>query len=86
MAGHDISDGGLVTTIIEMAIAGMTGVDVSLPGGNGILADLFAEECGWVIECKTIHVDNIIKRYTVGGVNCSLIGKVGCAGMKSDVI
>ena len=35
-AGHDVSDGGLVTCILEMAFAGNCGVDVNLQGpGNG---------------------------------------------------
>ena len=29
-AGHDISDGGLITAILEMAFAGNCGVDIEL--------------------------------------------------------
>jgi phosphoribosylformylglycinamidine synthase single chain form len=34
LAGHDVSDGGLVTTLLEMAFSGNCGIDVDLPGGN----------------------------------------------------
>lgn len=29
-AGHDVSDGGLVTAVLEMALAGNCGIDVNL--------------------------------------------------------
>jgi len=45
LAGHDRSDGGLVTTLLEMAFAGNCGIDVNLArtrpaplGGNGVPA------------------------------------------------
>ncbi len=40
-AGHDRSDGGLVTTLLEMAFAGNCGIDVSLDG-QGEAADSIA--------------------------------------------
>ena len=30
-AGHDISDGGLITCLLEMAFAGNVGIEVSIP-------------------------------------------------------
>lgn len=53
-AGHDVSDGGLVTTVLEMAFAGNCGVELSVvSGGAGALAALFAEELGLVLEVCT---------------------------------
>jgi len=51
-AGHDRSDGGLVTTLLEMAFAGNCGLVVDLAAIEGIdpLALLFAEELGLVLE------------------------------------
>ncbi len=35
-AGHDVSDGGLVTCLLEMAFAGNHGIEVDLPAeGSG---------------------------------------------------
>lgn len=53
LAYHDRSDGGLFTTLAEMAFAGRTGltVDVSTLGEDP-LAALFAEELGAVIQVK----------------------------------
>jgi phosphoribosylformylglycinamidine synthase len=52
ISGHDRSDGGLVTTLLEMAFAGNCGLDVQLGEikGKEILSVLFAEELGFVIE------------------------------------
>ena len=49
LSGHDRSDGGLVTTLLEMAFSGNCGVDLSVEG-EGPLPVLFSEEPGLVIE------------------------------------
>lgn len=46
-AYHDISDGGLIVTLLEMAFAGNCGVYIT----SKISEELFAEEAGFVIEC-----------------------------------
>ena len=51
MAYHDRSDGGLLSTVTEMAFAGKTGVSVSLDTlGEDDLAVLFNEELGAVVQ------------------------------------
>lgn len=51
LAYHDRSDGGLFTTVVEMAFAGKTGVDISLDTLSGSpLELLFNEELGAVIQ------------------------------------
>ncbi|MEI8642668.1 AIR synthase-related protein [Pseudoalteromonas sp. Hal099] len=48
---HDRSDGGLFTTVTEMAFAGHTGVTVDLAGLTGTdLEALYNEELGAVIQ------------------------------------
>ena len=51
-SGHDRSEGGLLTTILEMAFAGDCGIEVDLesPEGDEVLPLLFSEELGLVIE------------------------------------
>ncbi|MBV8306161.1 MAG: phosphoribosylformylglycinamidine synthase [Gammaproteobacteria bacterium] len=52
-AYHDRSDGGLLTTLLEMAFAGHCGLDIALPAGRGAaLAQLFAEEPGVVVQIR----------------------------------
>lgn len=59
LALHDISDGGLVTCLLEMCVAGWGGASVDLPPAPApthsatdkvppILAALFSEEVGYV--------------------------------------
>ncbi|WP_109470991.1 phosphoribosylformylglycinamidine synthase [Ornithinimicrobium cavernae] len=45
---HDRSDGGLWATLCEMAFAGAVGLDVQVPGEDGVAA-LFTEELGVVL-------------------------------------
>ncbi|MCJ7665740.1 MAG: phosphoribosylformylglycinamidine synthase, partial [Actinobacteria bacterium] len=51
LAGHDRSDGGLATTLAEMAMSGNCGIKIDLPpSGDSIITRLFSEEPGVVIE------------------------------------
>ena len=51
LAGHDRSDGGLVTTLAEMAFAGDCGFDVAIDrGAVDTVHAMFAEELGLVLE------------------------------------
>ncbi len=51
LSGHDRSDGGLITTVLEMAFAGNCGLNLDLEGPGSALEQLFAEELGLVMEC-----------------------------------
>jgi len=63
IAYHDISDGGLFTTVTEMAFAGHTGVDIDISklsnSASDDLATLFNEELGGVIQIRESDVDAI---------------------------
>ena len=62
IAYHDRSDGGLFATISEMAFAGHCGVDISLSGtGENLLASLFSEELGVVIQVRNENLDDLSK-------------------------
>ncbi len=52
LAYHDRSDGGVFTTLCEMAFAGHVGLDISIPSGREALAFLFNEELGAVIQIQ----------------------------------
>ena len=62
---HDRSDGGLITTVIEMAFASRLGVDIkldSLPSSSKeIIADLFNEELGVVIQVAKKDKDSVLE-------------------------
>jgi phosphoribosylformylglycinamidine synthase len=58
-AGHDRSEGGLITTVLEMAFSGNCGFDLDLSGSVDAVAALFAEELGYVVECDDAQVEQI---------------------------
>ncbi len=53
LSGHDVSDGGLLTTLAEMSISGCIGMELDVKDINHkVLNVLFSEEPGIVIEVK----------------------------------
>lgn len=75
LAYHDRSDGGLFTTLCEMALAGRTGLDITLEKAS--LATLFCEELGAVIQVKNEHRDQVIKCLTSDGVLADHVHIIG---------
>ncbi len=79
LACHDVSDGGLIVTLLEMAFAGDKGWRVALdgegPGGaSGLYAALFAEEAGVVVEvADEAKAQVILERH---GVTAVALGNV----------
>jgi phosphoribosylformylglycinamidine synthase len=56
LAYHDRSDGGLFTTVVEMAFAGKTGINLDISALSGEpLALLFNEELGAVLQIASEH-------------------------------
>ncbi|CAM9937828.1 unnamed protein product [Phaeothamnion confervicola] len=81
LAGHDRSDGGLVTTLLEMAFAGNCGFDVDIPalpasaaGSVCPLETLFAEEAGFVVEVAVEKAAEVVAAYAAAGVMAADIG------------
>ncbi|HQP43543.1 MAG TPA: phosphoribosylformylglycinamidine synthase [Thermoanaerobaculales bacterium] len=77
-AGHDRSDGGLVTTLLEMAFAGDCGIEVDLrtePAGADPIAVLFAEELGLVLEVDPGDLDEALAAFAGRDVPCVAIGR-----------
>ncbi len=82
IAYHDISDGGLFTTVVEMAFAGHTGVDIDLSkltstSGNDVDV-LFSEELGAVIQIRESDVDAIHAVFAKFSIEecCTDIGRI----------
>ncbi|XP_063057361.1 phosphoribosylformylglycinamidine synthase [Engraulis encrasicolus] len=85
-AGHDVSDGGLITCLLEMAFAGNRGIEVDLVSqGAGVLEVLFAEELGLVLEVAERDVERVRQSYTEAGLLCPIIGKTSGFGPESMV-
>jgi phosphoribosylformylglycinamidine synthase len=76
-AGHDRSDGGLVATLLEMAFAGDTGIEVDIPAGDDVdpLAVLFAEELGLVMEVDDDDLEDVLATFRRADVAATTIGR-----------
>jgi len=74
-AGHDRSDGGLATTLLEMAFAGNCGIEVQLPAAADPIALLFAEELGLVMEVADEHEQEVTAAFLAAKVPCVAIGR-----------
>ncbi|MCE2596740.1 phosphoribosylformylglycinamidine synthase [Motilimonas cestriensis] len=77
LAYHDRSDGGLFTTIAEMAFAGHVGVDVALDAlGTDDLAVLYSEELGAVIQVRSSDKEAVLTTLAGHGLaaNSHVIG------------
>jgi phosphoribosylformylglycinamidine synthase len=57
-AYHDRSDGGIVTTLLEMAFASHCGIEIR---GSNTINELFNEELGCVIQVPIINKPKILK-------------------------
>uniref|UniRef100_A0A2K6A5N0 Phosphoribosylformylglycinamidine synthase n=1 Tax=Mandrillus leucophaeus TaxID=9568 RepID=A0A2K6A5N0_MANLE len=85
-SGHDVSDGGLVTCLLEMAFAGNCGLQVDVPvAGVDVLSVLFAEEPGLVLEVQEPDLAQVLKRYRDAGLHCLELGHTGEAGPHATV-
>ncbi|BAJ01358.1 phosphoribosylformylglycinamidine synthase [Shewanella violacea] len=77
IAYHDRSDGGLFTTLVEMAFAGNTGLNIDLADVDGTdIERLFNEELGGVIQVSSAHSEAIIAKFNAAGVACHVIGSL----------
>ena len=76
LAGHDISAGGLITTLLEMAFSHNTiGMDLNLDelGESDIVKLLFSEKPGVVVQVNDLDFVSIYLHDK--GINYSVIGK-----------
>jgi phosphoribosylformylglycinamidine synthase len=75
-AVHDVSDGGALVAIAEMAMAGSTGASVTLPNVPNPAAILFGEDQGrMVIVTQDPHA--VVERATAANIFAAPIGKTG---------
>ena len=73
---HDISDGGLIITALEMAFAGNTGLEIDLTkiGTYDAAHCFFAQEPGVVVACPDDKRSELIAELVEAGVEYQLIG------------
>lgn len=77
MAGHDISAGGLITTLLEMTFANRQGgIHVNLydVSGEDVVKNLFAENPGVVIQVSDLHKHALREYLESEGIGYAKIG------------
>ncbi|KAM6164825.1 phosphoribosylformylglycinamidine synthase [Rhynchocyon petersi] len=85
-SGHDVSDGGLITCLLEMAFAGNCGIEVDVPApGVDVLPVLFAEEPGLVLEVQEADLAHVRQCYLDAGLHCLELGCTSAAGPHATV-
>lgn len=84
LAMHDVSDGGVIVTLLEMAFAGNCGLKIDMSGSCYPHEKLFAEELGWVIECDSDNANKVFRildKFSL--VNSATIGETTAEKMVS---
>jgi len=81
LAYHDRSDGGLLTTLCEMAFAGRCGLDLSFEASlvddrDSLRAHLFAEEAGAVIQVAESNRQKVLECFAKHGLG-KLVEDIG---------
>ena len=77
MAGHDISAGGLITTLLEMCFANTEGgmrINLHDIQGNDMVKALMAENPGVVVQISDKHKDEFKKLMEEAGISYAKIG------------
>jgi phosphoribosylformylglycinamidine synthase len=83
LAYHDRSDGGLIVTLCEMAFAGRSGLQCDITRlGDDLLAVMFAEELGVVLQVAKSNLSRVESRLREAGLEqiCHRIGEPQAAG------
>ena len=77
MAGHDISAGGMITTLLEMCFANETGglhINLHDLASQDIVKQLFAENPGVVIQVSDKHKEELLALLENEGIGFAKIG------------
>jgi phosphoribosylformylglycinamidine synthase len=80
LAYHDRSDGGLFTTVAEMAFAGHVGVEINLDALHridGPIEALFNEELGAVMQVQQSHISRLVEVFVAHGFESTSIHALG---------
>jgi phosphoribosylformylglycinamidine synthase len=83
LAYHDVSDGGLITTIAEMMFAGRCGAEIMIDGVSKssstahVLEALFSEELGAVFQVRKSDEQNFMRCFATSGPPKGMVRKIG---------
>lgn len=77
LAYHDRSEGGLITTVLEMAFAGRCGLDLNINGKQDVFTELFNEELGAVFQIKFKDYTKFQQIFLDNGIDENFIQIIG---------
>ncbi|CCH58614.1 hypothetical protein TBLA_0A08250 [Henningerozyma blattae CBS 6284] len=85
---HDISDGGLFVTLVEMAFASHCGLKIKGTFNNeaSVFTNLFNEELGAVFQIKESKYEEFKKYFLKNGISNEYISIVGKPDFQSQII
>lgn len=75
LAGHDVSDGGVIVTLLEMAFAGNCGFEIDLVSRYDPFKKLFAEELGFILETDVRNTAAVHRVFNAFGMYPKTIGE-----------
>ena len=76
LAMHDISDGGLITTLAEMCFTKKIGMDIDISIFDNTNESLFSEEIGFVLQASNANCDEIISSFLENNLFASKIASL----------
>ncbi|RLV95517.1 Phosphoribosylformylglycinamidine synthase [Spathaspora sp. JA1] len=85
LAYHDRSEGGLITTVVEMAFASRSGLDLAIEGKD-VFTELFNEELGAVFQIRSSDYDKFKEIFAINGVSVEYISIIGKPNFQSQTI
>lgn len=86
-SGHDVSDGGLLVCLLEMAFSGNRGLIVSFSSHDqSIIPFLFAEELGLVLEVAKSDASFVLGMYASYDVKAEILGRPEGIGSDAMVV
>ncbi|QFN51694.1 ORF 75 [Macacine gammaherpesvirus 5] len=86
VSGHDVSDGGMVVTAIEMALAGNRGLQIRIPSEETPLQWLVSETPGVIFEIQSQHVDEVRQACQNFDCRATVCGTVGQEGLSERIV
>lgn len=76
LAGHDVSSGGLIAAVCEMAFAGDVGFELRLEGtARAVVEKLFCEKPGVVVQVAAKDSREIVAKFSALGLEAGIIGE-----------
>ena len=76
-ACHDLSDGGLIVALIEMAIAGNVGCTITLPDDSSPAALFGEDQARYLLTCPPGQTDSLLNAAETAGIPAFKIGRTG---------